>query len=642
MAKLLLPFFEETLANPDSTTTISRMKRHSCIPAFLICLLLCQTGFAKPIEILINHLGYEPAAAKRAVILGHPGDDVTLFKIVNAQNGHEIISDKAVKSGPVDKWKDWIFWTADFDAVTAEGTYILECETSQGTLRSFPFKIERNLLEKYTLFDVVAWFKWQRCSGLLDKADRNLKFDGSTNTADVHGGWYDATGDYGKHLSHLSFSTYFNPQQIPFTDWALFKTYDELNRRADPNFRQYKRRVLDEALFGADYLVRVKSPGGSFYRSVDAPGPEKAPADRRIAREGSGFAIKTNKNATFMGETHKAGEHSDYEVAYRSGGGMAIAALALASTYPVSGDFSQADYLKTAEDAFTFLEAHNQSYLNDGKENIVDDYCALFAATELFKATRNQIVTRGQVTQYKLAADRRAQNLMNRLITGGGHTNYWRADDNDRPFFHAADAGMPVVSLVQYYEIADPATQKQILEIVRQSLESELRTTGEVTNPFGYARQYVQSKDGSRHTVFFFPHDTETAPWWQGENARLGSLATAARMAAKYFPDDPAFVRQLQTYAWNQLNWILGENPYDCCMLQGTGRNNPFYMFFDSYEYHNAPGGIVNGITSGYTDPHDIDFDLAYSVTGKDEDWRWGEQWLPHDTWYLLAISFNN
>jgi hypothetical protein len=26
-------------------------------------------------------------------------------------------------------------------------------------------------------------------------------------------------------------------------------------------------------------------------------------------------------------------------------------------------------------------------------------------------------------------------------------------------------------------------------------------------------------------------------------------------------------------------------------------------------------------------------------VTGKDEDWRWTEEWLPHSAWYLYAIS---
>jgi hypothetical protein len=602
--------------------------------AVLFCLLFVQIGFGQNIKVLVNHLGYEQDAPKRAVILGHAGDDVTEFKVIDYSTGKNVLSGSVVKVGPVDHWKDWIFWTADFSPIKTDGTYLLECATSQGAVRSFPFLIERDLLEKNTLSSVIYYFKGQRSSGLLDKADHDLKFEDSTNTADVHGGWFDATGDYGKHLSHLSFSTYFNPQQIPMTDWSLFKTYDELNRRGDQSFQQYKRRLLDEAMFGADFLVRMKNPDGSFYRSVSAPGRGKTAEDRRIDKEGAGFAIKTNKDAAFMGETGATttGKFA-YEVGYRNGGGVAIAALAHASTYGVCGEFSNANYLKAAEDAFAFLEKNNRQYANDGKENIVDDYCALLAATELFKATKD--------AKYKTAADFRAQNLMSRLITSGGHTNYWRADDGDRPFFHAADAGLPVVSLLNYYEIAADATRAKVLETVRKSLESELAMTKEVANPFGYARQLVQSTNGFRRTAFFFPHDTETAPWWQGENARLSSMAAAARMAAKYFKDDPAFENQLQAYAWDQLNWILGLNPYDSCMMQGVGRNNIFYMFFESYEYNNAPGGICNGITGGRTDPEDIDFNVGYAVTGKDEDWRWGEQWLPHAAWYLYAVSIS-
>src|SRR5262249_29127647 len=159
------------------------------------------------------------------------------------------------------------------------------------------------------------------------------------------------------------------------------------------------------------------------------------------------------------------------------------------------------------------------------------------------------------------------------------------ADDHDRPFFHASDAGFPVVSLLYYAEIAGPEMRKQILDTVKRSLAFEMATTGEVTNPFGYARQFVQDKTGLRHTSFFFPHNTEAAPWWQGENARLASLATAARLAAKQFEDDRDFSNRLQAFATNQLNWILGLNPFDSSMLYGIGRNNPQYLFFDSWEF---------------------------------------------------------
>jgi hypothetical protein len=183
------------------------------------------------------------------------------------------------------------------------------------------------------------------------------------------------------------------------------------------------------------------------------------------------------------------------------------------------------------------------------------------------------------------------------------------------------------------------ATKQQVLDTVKRSLEFELSLTAEVNNPFGYSRELVQDKTGARRASFFFPHNSDAAPWWQGENARLASVATAARLAARVFSGDAAFHDQLEAFATNQLNWILGLNPFDSCMLNGVGRNNPPYMYFDSWEFTNAPGGISNGITSGFRDENDIDYMLPYRQTGADNDWRWEEQWLPHAAWYLLAVA---
>jgi hypothetical protein len=596
-------------------------------------LFVAHTGFGQGIKVLTNHLGYEQNAPKRAVILGHAGDVVTVFHVVDFATGKTVLVGSTCNVGRIAQWKDWVFWTADFTPLGTDGTYVLECITSQGKVDSFPFLVQHDLLEKNTLSSVIYYFKGQRCSGLLDLADHHAKFEDTTNTADVHGGWYDATGDYGKHIGGLSFSTYFNMQPTPDAAWSLFKAYAELDRRGDENFKQFKRRLLDEAMYGADFLVRMRDPAASFYRTVDAPGPAKRPEDRLIGKEGVGFAIKTvqTKNDSSVGERRTIPGEFPYEVGYRGGAGVAIAVLAMASTYPVSGESSNSVYLRTATGAFDFLENNNLSFANDGKENIVDDYCALMAATELFKADK--------IEKYKAAADRRAVNLMARLTTSGGQTNYWRADDGDRPYFHAVDAGMPVISLLDYCEIADAGMRPRILETVKKSLEFELAVTREVANPFGLARQLVQNTNGVRRTAFFYPHDTETGLWWQGENARLSSMAAAARLASEYFKTDPDFCNQLQAYASDQLNWILGLNPYDCCMLQGAGRNNVFYKYFESYEYNNAPGGICNGITGGRANPNDIDFNVGFAVTGKDEDWRWSEQWLPHAAWYLYAVS---
>jgi hypothetical protein len=585
-------------------------------------------------KVLVNHIGYDPAAAKRAVIQGSAGEAWSGFRVVDLATGKPALTGPAVFAGPVRKWKDWHFWTVDFSPLSREGSYLLECDSPRGAIRSHPFLVQKNVLERSALSDVIYYFKGQRSSGALDKADRTMRLEGKGGaTIDARGGWYDATGDYGKHFSHLSFSTYFNPQQIPLAVWVLLASQRELTRRGDATFKQYLRRLQDEGLYGADFLVRMKDPAGSFYITVSGRGPDKKPEDRLITPKATRHIILTPEIKDKFRDYGKKEtlDQTSFEAGYREGAGLAIAALALASSLGAGGDFAPAEYLKAAEDAFGFLEKNNPLFTNDGKENIVDDYCALLAAAELFRATKS--------AKYKKAADQRAQGLMARLATSGEYKDYWRADAGDRPFFHPADAGLPVVGLMNYHGIADVAMRDRVREAVKRSMGFELKVTGEGVNPFGTSRQLVQSKDGRRRTSFFFPHDTETAPWWQGENARLGSMAAAGRLVARLFENDPPWQAELRAFAQSQMNWILGLNPFDSCMLYGRGRNNPEYMFFNSYEYMNAPGGISNGITAGYTDEEDIDYNLHFAVTGKDDDWRWTEQWLPHASWFLYAVA---
>lgn len=602
------------------------------LAALLAIVFLAPFSFAQ-LHVLVDQVGYDTTAPKLALIQGTAQDHPAQFTLVDASTGKVVFTGTPKPAGSVYDWDvphGNVYWTADFSAFNQPGHYALDTRDANGEAHSCAFQIESDLLERTTLSNVVYYFKGQRASGQMDKADRHLKIPNKSGYVDVHGGWYDATGDYGIHFSHQNLTSYFNPQQVPLVAWSLLKSYEVLEARHDQNFSQYERRMLDEGLFGADFLVRMKRPNGSFFESVSAPGPQKLARDREIGNPNWRTRIKTSTSQSTETILPAAGPYA-YQVGFRSGGGMAIAALALASTMPIDGDFTRATYLRTAEEAFDFLSHHNTELLNDHKENILDDYCALMAATELYKASHDP--------QYLTAANRRADSLMARLTSLGKYHDYWRANDGKRPFFHPSDAGLPVVSLLEYDEIASPAQQKKVRNAVEQSLRFELWVTAQVNNPFDYARQLVRMGDGQIRSAFFFPHDTEAAPWWQGENARLASLAAAARMAAPLFVDDPAFHAQLEDYAWSQLHWILGRNPFDTSMLMGSGHNNAPYMFFRYWEYTNAPGAIINGITAGYHSEDSIAFNQGYAVTGKDDDWRWTEQWLPHAAWYLYAVS---
>ncbi|MDA1045024.1 MAG: glycoside hydrolase family 9 protein, partial [Verrucomicrobia bacterium] len=478
---------------------------------------------------------------------------------------------------------------------------------------SQPFEIREDVLPQTCLSDLIYYFKIQRCSGVYDKADRCLRFFGEPDRApvDAHGGWYDASGDVSKYLSHQSEANYMNPQQSPLVVWAFLESIERLQRGANRRLKSMIPMLTEEALYGADFLVRMQDPSGYFYASVmDACTHD--PAQREICG--------------YKGLAHT--KHGETHAAFREGGGMTIAALARISTLGLSGDYAPEKYLAAAETGFAHLRIHNLEYVDDHCENILDDYCALFAATELYAATQKET--------YLDAARLRAESLSGRIARDEHYSGWWRADDDgSRPFFHATDAGLPVVALLRYEQLeSDPECKSRAHKAVLDSLRFELKVTDEVVNPFGYARQYVKDLKGGKRAAFFFPHDNETGYWWVGENARLASLAAASLLGCRIAPS--GMRDDLKRYALNQLNWILGLNPFDMCMLQGKGHNNPA-----DYEVGSPspPGGICNGVTSGVEDEQDIAYLPEPYGTQPMWSWRWKEQWIPHSAWLILALT---
>ena len=269
----------------------------------------------------------------------------------------------------------------------------------------------------------------------------------------------------------------------------------------------------------------------------------------------------------------------------------------------------------------------NLRYLYDGTESVIDDYCALLAAAELALAAPDG--------RFRAAAVRRARSLIGRYTRSEAGFGYLRGDSEGRPFFHAAEPGLPAVALARFAEALPGSPLAAEARATALALMSDaLHLAGEVRNPFGYARQYVQGDGEKPRTSFFYPHRNETGYWWQGENAGISSTAYAAQLAAGLPECGPDLAERLRTLAEDQLQWIMGLNPFDSSMIQGRGRGNVEY----STAFQNVPGGILNGVTSGFEDERDIAFmPEEHRTTG--ESWRWAEQWIPHSAWFLLAVS---
>jgi len=691
-------------------------------------------------SVRTNALGYETMGPKIAVAQDAAAPGVTSFDLLNASKT-VVHTGKAGTAQAVPGWSGMQFQTLDFSSMTDTGLFTLRIQPSGSV--SDTFRVGNARLFRTGANAVVGFFNGMRNTS---EADHAIPYFGETSRGkhDVYGGWNDATGDQGKYLSHLSFANYMNPQQIPMVVWSLLRSQELAgDRAAGISF-------VDEALWGADYLLRVQDPVGYFYINVFNEGWT---ADRTICAWVTSAGTST----------------SDYQAAWREGGGMSIAALALASRLSKHGDSSSAQYLAGAERGFTHLSASKGKWADDGRENLIDHMAALLASTELALATSND--------KYKTAASARVDSILVRQQAAG----WFYADSGYRPWYHGVDEGLPVVALVRYLSIDSTSTQA---DRVRAAIQSNLNwyktITNEVANPFGYPRmwvptlattpsgasnlakgktgwasttekagtevalafdgvattrwasslqdstgwlavdlggqylldsvailweaayakkyeiqtstdsvnwttaatvtassagrktsilsrpsgRYVRMKGVERSsssysysiyefevygrvdapdtaavrgkTSFFMPHQNESGYWWQGENARIASMATSFILGSQ--ATDPQWrLNQDDTIsrmATSALDWITGSNPVGRSFMHGFGPDNP-----PGYKgASNIVGGIANGITSSFDDETTPEF-MHYADGADWQNWRWVEQWIPHDAWYLLGIS---
>ena len=572
--------------------------------------MLCISHCLATPMIYINQIGFDTESPKIAVVgVDEPLPENSVFYIINSKSGATEFTFLLGKPQSIDEWLPGkLFYQANFSSFKKNGNFKLQIIINGIACNSYNFMIEENALAKLTISAIVHYYNKQRANKPEElEADKHILLYGSSKTVDVHGGWCDASGDVSKYFSHLAYANFMSPQQTPLVTWSLINTSETIPKHL---IKWHIKNSLDaEALWGADYMMRCLSDSNYFYMIVFSYF-NKDPSARRIV------GLHANSVTT-----------NEYQCAFREGGGMAIAALARISQWKKKGAFTSQQYLEGAKRAFANLLINNIKYDDDGKENIIDDYCALMAATELWIATDSSL--------YRNEARKRAHNLEGRMTDSG----YFRNDDLNRPFWHASDAGMPVIALIRYLEKEKDTEERSIaLKIIQKGLQYNLTVTNRVSNPFGYARQSFLY-EGKLRDGFFIPHENETGWWWQGENARLGSLATAALRGIDVLhleKNYKGFKDSLTVFSGRQISWIAGCNPYSICFMYGFGKNNVPYMH-SNFGHGSEKGGISNGVTGkdGNGDGSGIDF----KTEAQGNEWRWTEQWIPHAAWFLQAIT---
>ena len=132
-------------------------------------------AMAATADILVNQVGYELQAPKVAVVAAEPTQTLHEFSVIDASNGRTVLSAVLRDTGTVAKWNTQHYWRADFSALKTPGRYYLQLRDGNDCLRSDEFLVQPNVLERNTLSNVIYYFKGQRASGLMDRADRTLQ-----------------------------------------------------------------------------------------------------------------------------------------------------------------------------------------------------------------------------------------------------------------------------------------------------------------------------------------------------------------------------------------------------------------------------------------------------------------------------------
>jgi len=587
-----------------------------------IALLALLQPLCAVLSLQFNQVALEADGPKSFVVRSDSKLSNTNFVVRDVSDNHIVWQGTLAPAASVTSWENgMLYYVGRFDSLHATGRFRID-----GAWSSSSFAIGKDSLVSVGLREVLGFFHADRWIG----RDDVLIYGSTTGVkVDMQGGWMDATGDRSKYLSHLSYSNELNPQQIPMSTWALAFAADRTPKLLS------SLGILDsmraEALWGADYLVRSLSPEGYFYSGVfDRWNVDSA---RMIcAFTGSDGQRTTN-----------------YQAAWREGAGLSIAALARTSRWGLSGSFSSDRYLEAAKQGYAHLKSKGfGAYDDDGIENILDHYCALMAASELYAATGSQ--------EYLDEARIRAQAMVSLQSDSGWFHTYrtYGGAPGYPPFYHAVDAGLPMVAMTRYLEI-DPQAESSVENAIRKHLAYLIRITGEVANPFGLARQtfsypYGESDYASLRNGFFMPHKNASGYWWQGENARLASLAAAAFYAGRRAfpaPQSPFGIPDsLLRFGMDQIDWILGKNPYGYGFMSGPCSSVPGYVTKSNGEHR---GGIVNGITGSdtkddgsgivYKAGSDFPTNPPYYTSGPWLSWRWTEQWIPHAHWFLVAMA---
>ena len=510
-------------------------------------------------QVLVNQVGYDSAHPKKFIVQCRhmPETKHGTFVLVDAVNGEIAFAGELCRWGRVydGTEHDWGFdyWTGEFSEYRVAGNYIIRVSFGGITAESYPFQIGVGVL-------------WNEISPLAFRYFRNARnFAENFNSAekandpdwvpkpfqnngileddgrfyDVNGAWFEFGAHGGTFLRDAT-------RVMLSILWGMER---------DPA----SSMIQDEMQWGADWWKKIML---------------RYPESALIVSGMGGWHADNGKIALYE---YPFGLH-EYMKFYSM--------LIYARLYELTGDV---EYLGRGElmweqfcqwvetdKVFSLFHETGKSQEADGinyraswKEpgfnyTKVDDAAFLFGDVALFRATGNE--------RYLRHAERMVDNILSEIDGEESYFKFWNnnySHDNPSALAYFAD------------KLPDHPKTNAIKAYLEAFMDAMIRDCA--VSPFGVARKnfiYYESwnPEGRKPdaTRAFFNRSEEG----KGVNPEYGLEVWQALLIHRAIPK-----KEYVDFALNHINWVLGLNPRNLCMMKGAGTANPKMR----------PGGMLDG-----------------------------------------------
>jgi hypothetical protein len=577
----------------------------------------------------VSQLGYLRSSRKRVALPADAAEGIPEFHVQDVGQ----IDNQAL--GAWESWKPVFrgklvphdgpmgtYLVGDFSAVDRPGVYravLPPRRPGSGSpdiaAWSFPFVVADGVYSRLPpLF--LDYVHGQRCGDFENDLRGPCHLDDAARSdtgaqVDVVGGWHDA-GDLRKWMATTP---------LPILGFFEMRTRRGFTRN-HWHERPHEDDILAEAAWGLRWILKMQDPGtGMFYEDVGGGGDSRQEPGMAWWYENHAGCCADNAGNFFSDNRPGSGDERRVRVQYHP----------IAQYTAITILLDAVDHFHSHYPAFSALcrEAALKAWaFMDGRR--ADDFHAWTSVISWRLLAALRLHSMG------LAAESEVASLVSDLLElqSPAHGFWYMDRSRGEPYRGIVHSAQPVIALAAFiesdYEHSLVGLVRDALERCRDGFVLPLLAT----NPFGmmpyglFAKRrtpgdaYHDWKDGLAFRFFMPANAPEKVN--HGLSAHWTSWAHGLALMATVLDD-----RTCRDAAFEQLAWLMGNNPANASMIEGVGclGASPYSRFHGT-----LPGGFCLG-------PRGNADDSIYVDTVGRTVWSSGEYWMAPLANTLLALS---